>query len=67
MFDILQEILQSYLFLMSRKLKRKVANGTESNGSNLFLQIKGIVEQGLRHLFISSSSSHFFSKIDLEQ
>ena len=27
----------------------------------------GIVEKGLGHVFIASSSSHFFNKTDLEQ
>ena len=31
------------------------------------LQIKKIVEKGLRHLFVTSSSSHFFNKTDFEQ
>ena len=45
MFDILQEILQCHPFLMLKKSKRKVANGTESNGLNLFSQEKGIEEK----------------------
>ena len=60
------EILQSHTFLRSRNSKRKVFNGTESNGLNLLSQIRGIVENGLGHLFITSSSSHFFNKTDLE-
>ena len=51
MFDILQEILKSHSFLKSRKFKTQVCQ-TESNGLNLFLRIKDIVEQGLGHLFI---------------
>ena len=48
------------------KFERKVFNGTESNGVNLLSQIRGIVENSLGHLFITSSSSHFFNKTDLE-
>ena len=44
-----------------------VADGTESNGFNLFLQTREIVEQTLRHLVITLSSSYFFNKTDLEQ
>ena len=49
--------------------KGRVADGTESNGINLFSRIRGIVisEHGLGHLFITSCSSHFFNKTDLEQ
>ena len=32
----------------------------------VFSQIKEIVEKGLRHLFITSNSSHFFNKTDFE-
>ena len=34
---------------------------------NVFLQIKGIVEKDLGHLFITSSSSHFFNKTNFER
>ena len=44
-----------------------VADGTKSKELNLFLRISVIVKQGLGHLFISSSSSHFLNKTDLEQ
>ena len=33
----------------------------------VFLQITRTEEQGLGHLFITSSSSHFFNKTDFEQ
>ena len=56
---------QSHSFLMSRISKRRIANGTESNGLNLFSRIKGITEQGLGNLFITSRSFHFF-QTDLE-
>ena len=65
MFDILQVILQNHPFLMSRSSKRRIANGTESNGLNLFLRIREIVEHGLGHLFITSSHS-LFNKTDIE-
>ena len=36
-------------------------------GLNLFSRLREIVEKGLEHLFIISSSSHFFTKTNLEQ
>ena len=59
--------MQSHPFLMSRNFETQVANNTESQGINQFLRIKEIVEQGLGHLFIASSSSHFFNKTDFER
>ena len=41
--------------------------GVETNGLNLFFANKGIVEQDLGHLSITSSSSHFFNNTDLKQ
>ena len=38
----------------------------ESNRLNLFSRKKGIVKQGLGHLFITLSTSLFFNKTDLE-
>ena len=32
----------------------------------IFTDLRGIVEQGLGQLFITSSNSHFFNTIDLE-
>ena len=54
---------------MSGNLETQVANDRESNGLNLCqtCRLGGRVEQDWGHLFIISSSSHFFSKIDLEQ
>ena len=46
MFDIRQEILKSHPFLMSRKFETQGRQWKESNGLNLNLQIRGIVEQG---------------------
>ena len=34
----------------------------QSQMENIVLQIKGIVEKGLGHLIITSSSSHFFKQ-----
>ena len=72
MFDILQEILQSHLLLMSKILKRRVADITESNGLNLFSLIRGMngtrLGASLYHSSIklfSPSSSHFSNKTDL--
>ena len=39
----------------------------QTNGSNLFSQIRRIVEQGSVHLFITLSSKRLFNKADLEQ
>ena len=33
----------------------------------LYFRELGIVEKGLGHVFITSSSSHFFNKTDFEQ
>ena len=51
-------------------MRRRVANNMKSNGLNLVSRIKGIVKQGLGHLFsvfTTLSSSHFCNKTDLEQ
>ena len=66
LFDILQEILQSHPFSMSRKFKTE---GCKWYGVK---RIKCIVadkmnEQDLRDLFITSSSFHFLTKTDLKQ
>ena len=60
MFDIPPEILQSPPFLIHKSSKRRVANGAESNRLILFWLIKEIVEQGLRQLFITCTSLHYF-------
>ena len=52
---------------MPPKFERRVANSMPSSGLNLFLRIRGTVKKGLWHLLITSSSSHFFNKTDLEQ
>ena len=67
MFHILHKILQSHPFLVSRNFEILGYQSTESNGLNLFSRIRGIVEQGLRHFFITSSRFDFFNKTDLEQ
>ena len=48
-------------------MKCKVVKGTKLNGLNLHLQIKGIVEKGLEHLFITSSNSNFFYKTNFKK
>ena len=40
---------------------------TLSNGVNSIFSNKGIREKYLGHFFVTSSSSHFFNKIDFEQ
>ena len=55
------------LLWLHKSAKCRVANGTESNGLNRTSRIRGIVEKGLGHLFITSNSSHFFNKTDFEQ
>ena len=44
-----------------------VANDTVLNRLNRIFAKERIVEKGLRHLFITSSSSHFLNKTDFEQ
>ena len=55
------------LFWCHESLKRRVVNGTESNGINLFSWIREIMEQRLSYRFISSNSYHFFNRTDLKQ
>ena len=68
MFNILQQIMLSHPFLMSRNFKTQGCQCyTDSNGLNLFSCIRRIVEQGLGYFFISSSRSHFFNKTHFER
>ena len=69
MFNDLQETLQSILFLMSRNVETHGCQwyGTGPSRINLFSAERRIVNQGLGHLFTTSSSSHFFYKIDFKQ
>ena len=67
MFDILQEILQSHPFLISQSFKIQGCQWNDVNRLILFTLSKGIVEQGLPHVFVISMSSHFFNKTNLEQ
>ena len=53
---ILQEILQSPPFLMSRHFKTQGYRWFEVKRNKCILQIKGVVEQGLRYLFVFSST-----------
>ena len=68
-FDMQQEIVQSHPFLMSRKLETQGCQRyvVKRIKSTVFLRIWGIVELGLGHLFITSSSTHLFNKIHHEQ
>ena len=61
MFDVRQEIFQWYVVLQ----EILVANGTESNGLNLFSRIRGTVEQGLGLLLISSGTVVLISSMKL--
>ena len=78
-FSILQEILLLQInhhveycainfakpfFLMSLSSKGRSGNGAELK---LFSQIRGLVEQDLGGLLVTSSSSHFSNKADVEQ
>ena len=66
-FFIPQKILERPSFRCHESLKCRVSNGMESHGLNLFLRMRENVEQGLGHLFITTSDSHFFSKTNLKQ
>ena len=67
-FVSLREFLQKFCLLWCHKFaKCRAAIGTESNGLNLIFENKGNEKKGLGHLFITSSSSHFFNKTDFEQ
>ena len=48
--------------VMSQNYEMQGCFASESNGSNRIFAIKGIVEKGLGHLFIASSSSYFFNE-----
>ena len=49
---------------MSQKFETKGAKGIIE--FNIFLLIRGIVKQRMRHLLVTSSSSDFFNKTHLE-
>ena len=66
-FLIPQEILRSHPFLMSQKFKMQGCQWYGVKWIKSIFANKGIVEQGLRQLFITSSGSYFFHKADLEQ
>ena len=55
---------ESRSFLMPRKYE---THNCQWYGLNLLSRLREIVEQGLKHLFITSNSAHFFTKINLEQ
>ena len=69
MFDMQEEIVQSHPFLMLRKLETQGCQRyvVKRIKSTVFLRIWGIVELGLGHLFVTSSSTHLFNKTDHEQ
>ena len=70
MFDLfLTDIEHRVVKILSQNFETKVVIGTKSNQLNVFLQLNGIVEQSLRHRFITSSRprAHFFNKTDFEQ
>ena len=48
-------------------LRNSEKQGCQWYGLNLFVRIRGIAHQGFGHLFITSSSSHFFNKTHHEQ
>ena len=63
-----KKILKISNFLENKEREVRLStNRTESNGLSLILRIRGIVEQGLQHLFINSNKSHFFHKNRFEQ
>ena len=62
-----EKLLKVILFKFHKLLKCRLAKGTESIELNIFSRTRGRMEQGLGHLSITSSSSHFFNKTDLEQ
>ena len=71
MLDILQEILQSHLFLMSQKFERQRCHKPELNVykvKSIFAD-KGnsLIRFGAPLYYLKQSSSHFFNKTDLEQ
>ena len=67
MFDILQEILQSYPFLKSGNFKTQ---GCQWYGAKRiksgFADKENSGTRFIGHIYIASSSSHFFSKTDLK-
>ena len=48
--------------MMSQNFEMQGCLWYESNGLNLILQTREIVRKGLGHVFITSSSSHFFNQ-----
>ena len=56
-----------FVVIRFRNVRWPMVRNTESNGLNLFLRVREIVEKGLRHLFITSNRSYFFNKIDFKQ
>ena len=68
MFLGLREILQNYAYCDVVKLRNAGLSIVRSQADKMVLsRIRGTVEKGLRHLFITSSSSHFFQESNFEQ
>ena len=64
----LQEILQNNAFCDATKLQNAGLQMVQSQlDQTVFSRIKGIVENGLGHLFLTSSSSHFLNQTDFQQ
>ena len=59
--------LQGHPFLMSRKFETQGCPWYGAKWIKSIFADRGILEQGLGHLLITSTSSHFFNKTDLEQ
>ena len=53
-------------FWCHERLKLSVTTAMEYNGVDLFFLLKEIVEQGLGHVVVISSTFHFFKKTDFE-
>ena len=62
MSDILQKILESLLFLMSRKFETQDCQWCGVKRIKSIVADKKKVEEGLGQFFISSNSPHFFKK-----
>ena len=54
-------------FIMSQNCECRVDNGTELNELNRLFADKGNCGKRFGHLFVISSSFHFFNKTDFEQ
>ena len=64
---ILREILQKHPFLMARNFETQGCQWYRLTQIRSIFADKGNNGTRLQHLFITSSSSHFFNKPDVEQ